>query len=128
MKNEFCVIEGCSNKAPYAELCHTHYQRLRKNGSVDADVKVRSYIKGGVVGPCLYCESPAVTKGMCMKHYFRVMKWGDPNKGRSPRALCEVVVDGEVCGKSAVAHRKCRKHYDAERRAKQKADAQQSSA
>ena len=68
MKNEFCVIEGCSNKAPYAELCHTHYQRLRKTGSVDADVKVRSYIKGGVVGPCLYCESPAVTKGMCMKH------------------------------------------------------------
>jgi len=119
-KNEVCVIDNCDNHAAYAELCHAHYQRRRLTGSVNAEQEVRSYMKGGSQGTCLYCERPASSMNLCMKHYARVHLHGNPYHERKQRALCEVLVDGEPCGKSATAHLKCRYHYDKARREKLK--------
>ena len=116
MKNETCVIEGCTNHAPYADYCHTHYVRNRKTGSPQAERSVRRYQKGGSTGKCLYCERPAETRKMCRKHYSRTQIHGDPNHERKQRELCREIVDGNLCGKPATAHFKCRYHYDKARR------------
>ncbi len=56
---------------------------------------------------CRLCGAPHLAKGLCGKHYQRLVKFGDPEVGARPvRATCS------VCGDRGYALKLCRRHYD----------------
>jgi 5-methylcytosine-specific restriction endonuclease McrA len=70
-----CTIDGCDKKVHCKGLCPMHYQRLRKNGSLQKPPPRTkpSHPPCGVDG----CEVPGNRKGMCVKHYARA--WHEAN-------------------------------------------------
>ena len=73
-----CEIENCGRKkVKGGKYCRSHYRR--KQYKDDKPVRIDKYpddkickIKG--------CESRPRVLEMCIKHYGRVKKWGDPEK------------------------------------------------
>lgn len=70
-----CIVDECKNSSYKKGYCSTHYQRLRRNGTL---TRVR---KSGR-DKCIIstCENLQAAHGLCNKHYSRKMKTGDPEK------------------------------------------------
>lgn len=71
-----CSFAGCSRSARTRGWCGTHYERWRKNGTVD--LMPRS---GPVLCSVPKCSEFARSKGMCPSHYMRERRYGDPLGG-----------------------------------------------
>jgi hypothetical protein len=61
------------------------------------------------------CTNSVKVRGLCPKHYARLMRWGNPDHiqkiGKYPPAECGVIQDGEKCTKQKAARDMCQMHY-----------------
>jgi hypothetical protein len=66
-----CSIEGCDGKHKGRGYCGTHLARLRRNGTLGVEPRVRK--------TCTFeeCERPAVSRGLCNSHANQI-KRGKP--------------------------------------------------
>lgn len=107
---KICKISGCKNVARTLELCNTHYQRLRRLGSAEAELKIasRSEVSCSVAG----CERKSKKRGYCVLHYNRVRRNGSPISDKPDRlanfSQAKCIVDG--CVKNAIALNYCVAH------------------
>ncbi len=67
-----CSVEGCDKPRRKKEYCGMHYERLRRNGSLDLSPPKVCLVDG--------CESRRYGHGYCSKHYQRFMRNGNPLK------------------------------------------------
>lgn len=68
-----CVVPGCDKDAKSLGLCNGHASAWRRaNNPVICDVE--------------NCDRPVHAKNLCMRHYIRVQKFGDPEGTAWPTA------------------------------------------
>lgn len=78
-----CEVPGCERPAKGRGLCVAHLQRLRRIGSVQADVPIRPrerrYWKKppGAICASPICRRPVYARGLCEPHYSRLRRFGD---------------------------------------------------
>lgn len=70
-----CIVPGCPNRINGHGLCQTHQIRLKRKGSVMADVPIRQR-KGGVCS-ITQCDEPVYGHGLCRAHWTRRWRHGD---------------------------------------------------
>lgn len=86
-KQQLCRTPGCTRIASVRGWCNADYQAARRNGEFERVYKKnRVFVEGvqeepqttecGVSG----CDRPPTTRGLCPRHYSRVLKYGDPLK------------------------------------------------
>lgn len=92
-----CEVVECSKPRKSRGLCNTHYERLRRTGSVELAVKP-------IVCTIEDCDKPVAARGMCLMHYKRVRRNGSPDRDEFS-ATCT------VCGDPARAKGLCSTHY-----------------
>lgn len=84
--NAICIVEECDRptRTPTAELCNTHYFRVRRTGTVGTTPIA---VKGQPKPRCSIdgCHRPTVARGVCGKHYWRLSKNGSPLAVRPDR-------------------------------------------
>lgn len=77
-----CYVDGCQRKTKYnnLNLCGTHYERLRKYGSVDVVKTTKGRTFPREKRECEFdgCNDVHKASGLCMKHYARTRRNGDP--------------------------------------------------
>lgn len=104
-----CSLNGCGRKHWGKGYCQAHYNRLRRSGTVAADIPV---VDRGINGPeCIVvdCDHQPHAHGMCIGHWSRVrnggeLRPGEPLKGR--RTGC----DAPACNRNHSAYGYCRLH------------------
>lgn len=61
------------------------------------------------------CDNGVKVKGLCPKHYARLLRWGSPDHiqkvGKYPPAECGVIEAGVKCTKQKAARDMCQMHY-----------------
>ncbi|ACT00913.1 hypothetical protein [Paenibacillus sp. JDR-2] len=69
-----CGIDDCSKPVKARDLCSMHHQRLMRHGDPNTVMPRRT--KKLVNCSWINCSSQAVSKGLCVKHYYinRVLK------------------------------------------------------
>ena len=79
-----CRVEGCERpvRSRHAELCNTHYFRVRRTGDVGT-AEIAPYRTPGcdVEG----CDKPHDAKGLCTVHLTRFKRHGDVNYVGRPK-------------------------------------------
>lgn len=106
-----CLIDGCEREAKYkykdGMICKKHYGRLRNGTQIDRPDNYKN-----TTCEADGCENKATRKGLCSKHYERLLTHGDPNyvsKIRKPGEIVECSVDG--CTLNVKAKGLCNTHY-----------------
>jgi hypothetical protein len=71
-----CSVDGCEQVADARGLCHGHYQRVLRTGSVKEGEPLSRTKNPGI---CIVdgCDRPQRTKQMCKGHYSRLLRLGD---------------------------------------------------
>jgi hypothetical protein len=86
-----CISAECTRQAVTRQLCHPHYKRWLRSGSVPegsvGGLHGRRYAPTCSVGEC---DRKHVAKGLCSKHYQRLQATGDPlSPGRDWDGKCK---------------------------------------
>lgn len=79
-----CSVEGCSkaSRSLRAEMCETHYYRLRRNGTLALTKPQRPRREECTVDGCAILDDGP--HGLCGKHLARLQRNGDPLVLRGP--------------------------------------------
>lgn len=93
-----CLADGCSDPAQARNLCPTHYQRARADGSLENYPKVRHALVADVCG-VEGCAAPAKSKAMCQRHYQLSRRYG-----YAMSELDSLPTSCEVCGSTLRLH------------------------
>lgn len=72
-----CQAEACGDPAHAKGLCHMHYSRVRRHGSLTPQ-KVVPRTRSTRVCEVPECDSKHWAKGYCSMHYYRVKRNGEP--------------------------------------------------
>lgn len=121
MADAICSVEGCG-RAPWTkDLCLSHYNRLRRTGSVSAGEPIRQRgqrTKGPVGQACSVadCGRPAKTKGLCPTHYQRLQRTGSVQAEIPIRIDYSSVCTLSGCSEPHYLSGLCRAHYKSEKR------------
>lgn len=96
-----------------------HYQRAKYRGEIRT--KPRSQPRPKNQRPCGVedCGVVQKTRGLCQSHYLRLLRHGDPNKGRDAFTWKGHICMEEGCTLPVLAKGYCREHYDKRREYKQ---------
>lgn len=82
-----CSVETCERPAASKGWCRTHYFRVRRTGSPQADVPITTKHPGALCSVA-GCDTSILggAQGLCRKHYLRVHRrgGGDPTVTLSP--------------------------------------------
>jgi hypothetical protein len=70
-----CFARSCERPATEQGLCHAHYQRLRRNGSIE-DERPVGRRRNGECGLST-CSREAYARQLCRNHYRRLLRVGD---------------------------------------------------
>ncbi len=65
-----CTVKDCGRPAGGKGLCTAHRKRLKKHGSVQADIPVQLHQKGRVCAVS-GCGKPYHALGLCQQHYHK---------------------------------------------------------
>ncbi len=66
-----CAVAGCPGEVKAADYCQAHAARVRRLGDPGpATIRAYSWTKQACADP-EGCDRPAVTRGLCQKHYMR---------------------------------------------------------
>lgn len=81
-----CTVDGCETEPPKGRrVCCKHRKRMQTHGDYFVVLKPVREVKVCMVSQC---ESKAVSKGYCDKHYRWFLKHGDPTiKLRADRGM-----------------------------------------
>lgn len=110
MAKSICSVDGCDKPVQGRGWCHTHYERWRRHGDVQADVEPRPRQWSGecdVDG----CDKPAKLRGWCSAHYQRWRTHGDPTAGGRPHDGTKTLCSIDGCDRQVVAWGWCDAHY-----------------
>ena len=102
-KNQ-CKVANCDSYEKHVEAgrtfrfglskgyCSTHYKRLIRHGSTDKPIKLKR-----VASPCEVsdCHKLAYCLNMCVTHYQRFRKWGNPNTKKTAGWRSNPYIDGK---------------------------------
>lgn len=98
MPDGICGVDGCDRplRSRYAELCNTHYFRLRRTGATGSpDIWDRKRKPCSVAG----CPDLACSLGLCSRHYQRYKAHGSVDVVLPPRSgAANRNWKGEHCG------------------------------
>ena len=94
---------GCHRSAVKRGLFRAHYERLRRDGDVRADVPLRPRSEERRLCAADGCDRPSQARGMCQSHYNSwrqsgILPPGVPDVGELPGGPCEV----EGCDSPAI--------------------------
>jgi hypothetical protein len=110
-QTKICSIEGCGRPLAARSWCHSHFERWRKTGDVNASVPIGDRVnRRPAGGRCAVddCEKPRTHREWCGMHYERWRKHGDLDFTPEPwPSECSV----EDCAKKPVARGLCDAHY-----------------
>ena len=106
---ECAVLEDgaeCGRPTVARSLCWRHYRRLRRRGTVEPWDRS--------LGACTYDANPASRNGpdgrpLCVMHYWRVRRWGDPFHRRVYLNVGRVCANGD--GRPAKSRGLCSRCY-----------------
>ena len=86
-----CSVKGCSRPSRAGGLCHTHYARWLRHGSVHTVLRKQNstHPHGGDGCSVKDCDGDFHCHGYCYKHYIRWKRHGDPlySKIETKRAM-----------------------------------------
>lgn len=84
---DYCVVDGCGNRAVCKERCDKHYRQWRR----DSGAVPRVYRRNAGCS-CLAdgCDLPAERRGYCGTHYARIRRNGDLIMRRAPNGAGHV--------------------------------------
>lgn len=115
MSERTCSVDPCERRDLIGEWCGMHYQRHRRNGSMEP-LRPGGRRGGPKVAPCKVdgCEAlaglPGTGRGWCASHYRRWKIYGDPLGAHQPTvgiAQCGI----NDCAEVVQARGWCTKHY-----------------
>jgi hypothetical protein len=111
MTDGICAADGCERpNAPHRIHCPGHHSRLSKTGSLGTTpirVWTPSQDQQCSVDDC---ATPARTRGMCVKHYTRFKRHGDPTFVTLPIGPNNNYWRGDDVGPAAAHDRVARLH------------------
>lgn len=67
-----CIIDGCGRPHLARGLCHPHYSKFTRQGTIGDYPPVRSQGRP----PCTICGKPMMALGLCQMHYTRQLRTG----------------------------------------------------
>lgn len=106
-----CAVDGCDRAGKLRRgWCGAHYARWKVTGEPGPADIVEMHPRGSRQCHVAGCEADAFCKGMCGKHYQRLVNTGTTDeRGRAHPKPCAV----GTCQADALARGYCRNHYRA---------------
>lgn len=121
MDNGTCSVEGCHRRARSRRsgICGTHYERLRRNGTLEAQ-RPRFHPrpkKHPDICTVEGCDLNSHLRGWCRQHYRRWLKAGDPGPADVTTYVSNTGKGCVVpnCDRPASAVEMCDVHYQRSR-------------
>ena len=107
-----CKIPICNRISKANGFCNSHNERLRKTGSLNEDVPIKTTVKRSPICIVKNCGRKHKSNGYCGAHIRRLRDWGEI---REDIPLRDYLSDGckiENCESPKRALRLCNKHYE----------------
>lgn len=110
-----CSVSGCPNSAWSKGMCHSHYYAAKRTGSPTTLPAVTRSAEQPRTCSIEGCGNhTSAHHGLCVGHYKRLRKYGDPLGGVRPVRQTQASPAGcaaEDCTNPVIAHGLCGAHY-----------------